>query len=81
MVSREFRGRFAMWAVVSVILASPACANADAMEQKPPRPAPDFPVLEDYYPLSAKRAGQEGAVVILICVDPSGGLYGSAFGA
>jgi TonB family protein len=74
MASRQFRARFVMWVVVAGILASPACAKADAIERKAPRPAPDFPTLEDYYPVAAKRAGQEGAVVIHICVDPSGRL-------
>jgi TonB family protein len=54
--------------------AAPVYVKANAVERKPPRPAPDFPILEDYYPLAAKRAGQEGAVVIHICVDSSGRL-------
>jgi TonB family protein len=74
MVPRPFRLRLATLLVVSGILGASTYANADVVERKPPRPAPDFPALEDYYPLQAKRAGQEGAVVIHICVDPGGRL-------
>ncbi|MDB6014602.1 MAG: Gram-negative bacterial TonB protein C-terminal [Gammaproteobacteria bacterium] len=39
-----------------------------------PRPGPNFPTLESYYPLEARRAGQEGAVVVRSCVDTEGRL-------
>jgi TonB family protein len=74
MICRLIRLGFAMLLIVAGILGEPEYANADAVALKAPRPAPDFPALEDYYPLQAKRAGQEGAVVIHICVDPGGKL-------
>ena len=49
-------------------------ANPSAATSKPPRPAPDFPALESYYPAEAKRAGEEGAAIIHFCVDPNGRL-------
>lgn len=72
MVSRQSGARIVSWLVFAGTFASPV--HADMIERKPPRPAPDFPTLEDYYPTQAKRAGQEGGVVIHICVDPSGRL-------
>lgn len=74
MLSRPFRLGFAPLLVVSGILGALPYSSSDAGELKSPRPAPDFPTLEDYYPLQAKRAGQQGAVVIHICVDQAGKL-------
>ena len=42
--------------------------------RQPPRPGPDFPNLAAYYPMEARRAGQQGSVVIHFCVDPHGRL-------
>ena len=70
MVSRQSGARIVRWLTIASLLASPAYAGT----LKSPHPAPDFPTLEDYYPVVAKRAGQEGAVAIHVCVDTSGRL-------
>jgi hypothetical protein len=46
---------------------SGSVAVAPAGETKGPRPGPNFPALESYYPAEAKRAGQEGAAIIHYC--------------
>lgn len=55
-------------------LSAHAAAAPSADGRKPPRPGPDFPALESYYPAAAKRAGEEGAAIIHFCVDPRGKL-------
>jgi TonB family protein len=53
---------------------SGSAANAHTGDTRGPRPGPNFPTLESYYPAAAKRAGQEGAAIIHYCVDPNGRL-------
>jgi TonB family protein len=53
---------------------SGSAAFAHTGESRGPRPGPNFPTLESYYPATAKRAGQEGAAIIHFCVDPNGRL-------
>ena len=44
------------------------------VQRTAPRPGPDFPSLDSYYPPAAKRAGQQGTAVIHVCVDSVGKL-------
>lgn len=53
---------------------SGSAAAAPSADTHGPRPGPNFPTLESYYPAAAKRAGQEGIAVIHFCVDPNGRL-------
>ncbi len=59
-------------AVVALLLVSMGAIAEPT--SKAPRPGPNFPSLESYYPEQAKRAGQEGAAIIHFCVDTNGKL-------
>jgi len=57
-------------AMVSVLSSGVTRAN----NYVAPGPAKDFPSLDSYYPPAAARAGQEGTVIIHVCVDAQGKL-------
>ena len=67
-------GKLLFAAVALLRVASAMAGVPPSPETKPPRPGPDFPALESYYPAEAKRAGQEGAAIIRFCVDTEGRL-------
>jgi TonB family protein len=40
------------------------------------RPGPQFPALNEYYPLESKQRREEGSVIVRVCVDADGDLTG-----
>lgn len=64
----------------------PASAGADAAlahslsdakesaDRKAAAPGTDFPNLDSYYPVAARRAGQDGTATVKVCVDTEGKL-------
>ena len=66
-------------ATLSLLLVASSVLSAQAQSldvplSTRPRPGAAFPNLETYYPIEARRAGQQGTVVIHFCVDPHGKL-------
>ncbi len=77
MSRHQFRSALALLLIASGAMGAPASShndNGSTGDPTPPHPGPDFPSLESYYPAAAKRAGQEGATIIHICVDTQGKL-------
>lgn len=82
MSGKPFRPAVALLLVALATTGAPADAQNDSGPgalangggTQGPRPGPNFPALESYYPVEARRAGQEGAAIIHFCVDPNGSL-------
>lgn len=49
---------------------------SQAVKMTPPRPGPDFPNPESFYPIQARRLFLEGSTVVHYCVDATGNLSG-----
>lgn len=77
MTRQPLRAAVALVLIALSAIATPASSHNDSaptVDRKSPRPGPNFPTLESYYPAEAKRAGQEGTTVIHICVGITGTL-------
>jgi TonB family protein len=79
------RCRFAAMPLLVVLVAMAGCATFQhngklqspvtrASLLRPPRPGPGFPAFAAYYPPDAKFLGEEGSVVVHVCVDAAGRL-------
>ncbi len=82
MTVKSFCTAVVLLVAISSALAPPAVSQPESggtvttapSGTRAPRPGPNFPALESYYPEQEKRAYREGTVVIHYCVDTDGRL-------